>query len=343
MRSPLPLAKYTGCLLGCAIGDALATPFTGLTVEEIRATGWVGDFLPAREARNYVIPIGELGEAEVGDRLEAGQWTEDVQLTLALAEALIAENGAFIPEAWAHSLVRWLNGEPRSPGISTVQTAIQLRTTGVQWDEAADPEGAGCGPAARVAPVPLLYPHNDRLRATTAITQAQVTHEHPDALAAAFAMSEAIALLLPYDASRMEQWNGSAFLRELAARTEARSPSFAEFARCITLAGTLLEDGADFAAAVQALGTSGWAREAVPCALFCFAGSPSSFEERLQTTVLHAANSTEAIACMVGALSGALLGIEAIPMHWRTGVEAAPLLAETARTLHALSLAEHLS
>jgi ADP-ribosylglycohydrolase len=336
----LSISKYTGCLLGAAIGDALATPFTGLTVAEIEATGRAGDFQPAREAQAFVIPIGELRElSEPGfaERLRAGQWTEDVQLMLALADALIEENGAFIPEAWAHSLVRWLNDAPRSPGISTVQTAIQLRTSGVMWDEATDPEGAGCGAAARVAPLALLFPDRTELRVSTALTQAQVTHEHPDAQAAALAMAEAIALLLPLDASARTQWDGSAFLTELIARVESRDPRFAEFARCLALARTLLDDKVEFATAVRVLGISGWSREAVPCALFCIAHSPHDFEALLRRVVALTSGSTEAIACMAGTLAGAMHGLDAIPIHWRAGVEASQTILGIARTLHALA------
>lgn len=335
----LPISKYTGCLLGAAIGDALAAPFTGLTGEEIEAIGQAGEFLPAREACSFLIPLGELGEAEIGDRLAAGQWTEDMQLMLALAEALIAENGAFIPEAWAHSLVRWINGEPRSPGVSTLQTAIQLRTGGVMWDEAADPEGAGCGAAARVAPVALLFAAKAEQRGLVAITQAQVTHEHPDAQAAAFAMAEAITLLLPLDVADLAGWDGFAFLTELIVRVEARSPRFAEFAHCLALARALLEDRVEFASAVRVLGTSGWSREAVPCALFCVAHSPHDFEALLCRVIAQTAGSTEAIACMVGALAGAMHGLDAVPMRWRAGVEAAQTILTTARTLHTLAAA----
>jgi ADP-ribosylglycohydrolase len=337
MPSLIPIQKYTGCLLGAAIGDALSTPFTGMTVEGIAESGCVGQFQPARESRSFLIPIGEIAEAELGDRLIAGQWTEDVQLLLALADALIDENGAFIPEAWAHGLVRWLNGEPRSPGVSTLQAAIQLRTSGVLWDEAADPEGAGCGAAARVAPVALLFPTNAKERGIVAVTQAQVTHEHPDAQAAALAVAEAIALVLPLDVSDLAQWDGSAFLAELIARVAAHSPHFAEFARCLVLARTLLEDGVELATAVRVLGTSGWSREAVPCALFCVAHSPQNFEALLLQVVAMTAGSTEAIACMVGAIAGAMHGLDPIPMYWRAGVEAGQSILGTARTLHALA------
>ena len=339
MEVTIPISKYTGCLLGAAIGDALATPFAGLSIDEIARVGTAGEFAPAREARSFFIPIGELGDAEIGDKLAPGEWTEDVQLMLALADALLEENGAFIPEAWAHSLVRWLNSEPRSPGVSSLQTAIQLRTSGMLWDEAADPEGAGCGAAARVPPVALLFPTQPEPRADAAVTQAQVTHEHPDAQAAALAVAEAIAFLLPLDHSDLADWDGSAFLTVLIDRIEARSPHFAEFARCLVLARTLLDDKVEFATAVRVLGVSGWSREAVPCALFCVAHSPHDLEALLRQVVALTAGSTEAIACMVGALAGALHGLDAVPMHWRAGVESGQSILSTARALHALAMA----
>ncbi len=335
--TPIDIRKYTGCLLGAAIGDALGTPFIGLSPEQTKASGSAGTFLPAREAFSYLIPVGELGESEVSERLLAGQWTEDVQLMLALANTLIEEGGILIPEAWAHSLVRWLNSEPRSFGVSTVQAALQLRTGGVLWDEAADPEGGGCGPAARVAPIALVFPADANQRRQAALTQAEVTHEDPDAHAAALAVAEAIALVLPVTSAALSHWDGSAFLTELHSRVSAASPHYTAFSRCLLLARTLLEDDVDLPNAVRVLGTTGWSREAVPCALFCVAHSPLHFESLLTEVITYTTSTTEAIGCLVGAIAGALHGIEAIPMHWRAGVEEAAPITELARALYALT------
>ena len=190
--------RYRGCLLGGAIGDALGLPYVGLTREQIAERSCTG-FADPSETMSSVVPVSDLGDSTTGEKLLAGQWSEDTQLTLALAECLIDEQGIFVPESWAHSLARWVNQGPRAPGISSLQAAIQFRTGGVEWDEGADPEGAGAGPAARSAPIALRWPYDSLQRRRIAVLQASVTHGHPDAQAASLAMSEAIAIALAAD------------------------------------------------------------------------------------------------------------------------------------------------
>src|SRR5690348_1420360 len=101
--------KFIGCLLGEAVGDALAAPLIGLERSEIAALGDRRDLAPAPQAKTVFVPVAELGDAEFGDPLEPGQWTNCTQLTLALAETLAEEGRLLVPDAWAHKLVRWLN------------------------------------------------------------------------------------------------------------------------------------------------------------------------------------------------------------------------------------------
>jgi ADP-ribosyl-[dinitrogen reductase] hydrolase len=331
--------RFRGCLLGGAIGDAMGMPVTGMSREEILALGAVRDFQPSRGAVPIVIPVADLGDSELGELLRPGQWTEDTQLTLALAQTLLEEGGSFIPESWAHNLVRWVHSAPRSPGLSTLQAALQLRTGGVFWDEAADPEGAGCGPAARVAPIALRFAQEPDRRRHAAVLQAQVTHGHPDAHAAALAVAEAIAFMLAQDRNALSDWNGIAFLHTLIETVRSASPDFAAFARCLELARTLLADQVDMATAIRVLGVSGWSREAVPCALYCVAYAPQDFETLLLSAVNLTGGAVDSIAAMVGAIGGALHGWQSIPLRWREGVEDAERLVETAQSLYRLSIA----
>src|SRR5579871_6503176 len=278
-------AKFVGCILGAAIGDALGLPFVGQTPEQIAAAGPIRDFVPPQGVSSVVVPVAELGDLEVGEALLAGQWTENTQLLMALAETLIEEGGVLIPEAWGHKLVRWVNDAPRMPDVSTLQAALQLRTGGVFWDESADPEGADSGPAARVAPIGLLYAGDALLRRRNAVTLAQVTHGDPDAQAAAMAVSEAIAQLLPILPGDMASWDGGAFLAALAETVASASPAYAEFARCLQLAETLLHDGVDRPAAIRLLGVSGWSRETIPCVLYCVASHRGDLETLLTDTI----------------------------------------------------------
>jgi ADP-ribosyl-[dinitrogen reductase] hydrolase len=326
--------KYIGCLLGGAIGDALGMPLTGSTTVQIAAIGGVGDFLAAVDTAPVTIPLTALAEAEADDPLGPGQWTDDTQLTLALAEALIDEQGLFVPDAWAHALVRWLNDAPRAPGLSSLEAAVQLRTGGALWDEAADPEGGGCGAATRVAPIALAYPHNADIRGKNAYLQAMTTHGHPDAHAAAIAVAEAVAAVLPVMPDTLNDWCGSDFLRRLIDTVRAYSPAFAEFARCLEFARTLLLDNVDSTTAVRVLGVSAWARESVPAALYLVARYPTDPEELLLTAVNQTGGAVESIASIAGAIGGALHGATALPPRWRRGIEDPSRLLETALALH---------
>ena len=146
--------KTIGCLFGGAIGDALGMPLTGKTRAEIAALGPVSEFLPADQTAPVTLPLTALAELEADDLLGPGQWTDDTQLTLALAETLVEERGLFVPDTWAHALVRWLNNAPRGPGLSSLEAAVQLRTGGAEWDEAADPGEAAA--ARRRGPHPSV-------------------------------------------------------------------------------------------------------------------------------------------------------------------------------------------
>ncbi len=71
------LDRFQGCLLGGAVGDALGMPTEGYTAEEIQTRfGPIRDMLPAPE-----------GHFHTG--LEAGQFTDDTEETLILAESMI--------------------------------------------------------------------------------------------------------------------------------------------------------------------------------------------------------------------------------------------------------------
>ncbi|HLV82031.1 MAG TPA: ADP-ribosylglycohydrolase family protein [Chthonomonadaceae bacterium] len=330
--------RFAGCLLGAAIGDALGMGVAGCAREEIASLGGCRDFAPSRGAASINVPLGEIADSEVGDLLQLGQWTDDTQLLLALAESLIEEGGLFVPEAWAHKIVRWLNLGPRTPDISTVEAALQLRTGAVLWDEAADPDGASSSPAARVAPIGLFFSDPvERRRA--AVLQAQVTHGRPEAQAGALAVAEAVAMAIGKGTGNREQGTeaeGAAFLGKIAEVVADESPDFGEFARCLRLAQTLLEDEVEMETAIRVLGVSDWAREAVPCALYCTASAPADFETALLQTINRTGGAVDSIAAIVGAVLGARQGMVVIPARWRAGVEDAAHIVDIAHQLYVL-------
>jgi ADP-ribosylglycohydrolase len=329
-------SKFRGCLVGAAIGDALGMGYVGCSAADIQARRGGQEFMPGDISTvTVVVPVGELGTSQIGQPLASGQWTEDIQLMLALAESLIEEGGYFIPESWSHALVRWVNAEPRQPGISSIQAALQLRTGGVFWDESADPEGAGSGAAARTAPIGLLFcsdaSADDRRGAS--VVQAQVTHGHPDAQAAALTMSEAVATLTAISPADLHNWHGVGFLRGLTDVLARASDQFEEFGRCVSLAANLLADGVERSDAIRVIGSTGWCREAVPCALYILASAPEDPESLISDSVRLTGAATDTIGAMVGALTGALHGLSALPKRWRADVEDYAHIIEVADAL----------
>jgi len=97
--------KYTGCMLGAAIGDALGKQNEGVRREEILKKGYIKEHGRA--------PTGSLGE-----KLRAGQYTDDTEQMLVLARSLIACNG-FDPSDFASRIAEWgievRNDPARSP------------------------------------------------------------------------------------------------------------------------------------------------------------------------------------------------------------------------------------
>jgi len=329
-----PETKYLGCLFGGAIGDALGMPLTGRTRAKIAEIGTVRDFVTFQNVTPVTIPLSAIADAEVEEPLLPGQWTDDTQLTLALADALIAEGGLFVPDAWAHALVQWLNESPRAPGLASLEAAIQLRSGGAEWDEAADPEGGGCGAATRVSPIGLVYSQDADMRRRYAYLQAMTTHGQPDAQAAAIAVAEAIAYVLKWTLDDLAHWDGPLFLQNLIDVVSGHSQEFAEFARCLEFARSLLIDGIDVETSVRVLGVSAWSREAVPAALYLVARNPYDFEQLMTDSINLTGGAVESIATIVGSIGGALHGVQAIPARWRREVEDAPRLLETALGLY---------
>lgn len=92
------LEKFKGCMLGLAIGDALGMPVEGLTAKEIRET--VG------QVRDMMSPAS--GHFHFG--LKAGQFTDDTEEALILAESMLESYG-FSGDKFSEKMMDW-----ESPG-----------------------------------------------------------------------------------------------------------------------------------------------------------------------------------------------------------------------------------
>lgn len=136
-------ARFRGCLLGLAAGDAVGT------VLEFKAPG---SFTPIDD----MVGGGPF-------QLRPGQWTDDTSMALCLAASL-AEKQAFDPTDQMDRYLRWWQeGYMSSTGRcfdigSTVSAALsRYLHTGNPFSGSTDPQTAGNGSLMRLAPVPLFF------------------------------------------------------------------------------------------------------------------------------------------------------------------------------------------
>ncbi len=291
------LDRFVGCFLGLAAGDALGMPTEGYSANEIRSTfGTIRDMMPA--------PKGHFHSG-----LLAGQFTDDTQETLILAESLI-ESCGFSGDHFAEKLKDWGSAwtldERLNRGVGfTTRSSVEQMLSGTPWQESGL-RIPTCGSAMRAAPIGLLYYWDLTLVGRYADLQSISTHCSPAARAGSIAVAAGVALCLA-------GFPKTAILR-MAANLSSRAEK--EFADRLLWAGSLMEiDPAD---ALLDIGNTPDVSETVPAAFYCFL----KFEP--EEALIFAASSggdTDSIACIAGALCGALYGTSWIPRRWLSCLE----------------------
>jgi ADP-ribosyl-[dinitrogen reductase] hydrolase len=136
-------ARFRGCLLGLAVGDAVGTTL---------------EFHPPGSFQ----PIDDL----VGGgpfQLNPGEWTDDTSMALCLAESLV-ECGGFEPRDQLRRYLRWFrqgylssNGRCFDIGNTVRQALLRFEATGDPYCGSSDHYSAGNGSLMRLAPVAMFY------------------------------------------------------------------------------------------------------------------------------------------------------------------------------------------
>jgi ADP-ribosylglycohydrolase len=317
-QAPVP-ARYTGALLGGAMGDALGRPNEGTRQKRVPP---LIDYVPWRGWQEG--PKGTI--------------TDDTQLTMCVAECLIC-HGRIDPEELARRFVTWLP-EGRGKGRTTVAAVERLRH-GIPWYLAGE-DSAGNGAAMRAAPIGLAWWYDPpRLRAE-AILSALPTHRSPMAVAGAVAIAAATAWLLTCDPAA---WSPEEFIAAIQSAIagmetdplpERRDPSVRTTLHDrLGELPALLDDEPD--AVLSRLYSGAYVLESLPAALYCFLRTPHDVE----TTLILAANAghdADTVAAMAGTLGGALGGEDALPQRLLKELEHAHDLRAFGKALHALAM-----
>lgn len=275
-----PLRWAQGALLGLLAGDALGSQVEFLDPATIHARHPNG-------LRN-LLPGGTWN-------LLAGQPTDDGEMALALARALVA-GGGFDRDRVAAAYVAWKGSNPFDIGTTTTRGIDALRDRG-----RANPASQANGALMRVAPIGIAAP-DPAVAALWARQDAALTHPHPVCQAASAAFAAAIAAGVT-GANNAAMWAeahahagddaGGAEIRQ--ALVEAREGLPPDFTR-----------------------NQGWVLTAFGNA-FHRLWREQDFAEALTDTVMSGGD-TDTNAAICGALLGAAYGRDAIPQAWRSAV-----------------------
>lgn len=306
--NPVPLVKrFRGCLLGAAVGDALGMPVENMTRSQIQEK--YGDRI------NCFYP-------KPNRRLVAGQWTDDTLLTQATVDSLLRMK-ALVPSdiAWNFKLA-FLRERNRGFGATTRQALTRIAKN-YMWHQAGVDGGnaAGNGAAMRIAPVALFsYSNLEQLRRNCTLA-ASITHKNQEAINGSLAIACVIARII----------NGTFEKKTIVEETMAFVGHSKVSDKMKTVNDLLIQLGS-IENALTLIGTSGSVFDTVGSSLYFFLRFSDSFSDALVNSVSYGGD-TDTIAAIVGAMSGALHGEDAIPVAWRNGVEAGENILEKAEAL----------
>lgn len=303
-------ARYRGCLLGLATGDAL-----GVSVEFCRP----GAFAPLTD----LIGGGPFG-------LKPGEWTDDTAMALCLAESLIACRG-FDPVDQLTRYVRWYrHGHLSSTGRcfdigETVRAALErFERTGEAYGGSTHPKAAGNGSLMRVAPVPLFYARRPGEAVERAAASSRTTHGAMEAVDACRYLA-ALVVGAVMGASKAELLAGPFEPVAGLWREAPLAPGVAAVA-----AGSFRRRDP------PAIRGTGYVVASLEAALWAFDRS-SSFQEGALLAV-NLGEDADTTGAVYGQLAGAFYGEEGIPECWVSRIARRPLIESVAEQLYVVSL-----
>jgi poly(ADP-ribose) glycohydrolase ARH3 len=296
-------ARFLGGMIGSALGDA------------------VGELAFRHPTRAGLL-------SAVGRR-ETLVYTDDTAMAIGLAESIVAVGGldqrhlgdTFRANYW---------GEPwRGYGAGPPTVFALVERQGISYAEAArmlyGGQGSfGNGAAMRIAALGFFF-HDAPDLYERARLSAAVTHAHPIGIDGAAVQARAIAQAVTLDP--VEPFAADEFLQTLL--DTARTPEVEAKLRRVR---RLIHQGVPPQRAAMALGQGVAIQRSLPFAIFCFARHPDSFQDCLLCAALNGGD-RDTLGAMACAISGAYLGVEAIPGTWREKLEKREAIEELAASL----------
>jgi ADP-ribosylglycohydrolase len=314
--------RFLGCLLGCAIGDALGAPYEGLWSHAI----------PDED-----VLMKEFAEFEGYPR---GQFTDDTQLTLATIRSIL-KVGAVSPRHIARSIADlWKKQTVIGPGGACSHAAWTFLRTG-EWQTCGAAVGqAGNGTAMRTAALGPFFLFSAEQLPETVANVSRITHQDPRSIAGGIAVAKAAQLL-----ARTPDIDVVSFCLDIAKAMKDYEPAFAEMvARLPDLTKQPPE------VAIRIIAWSGMDRPefdmpiitpfvipTVLASLWCLLRHPDSWTLAVGSAI-RLGGDVDTLGAIVGALAGVHLGASAIPAHLQATVQKSEQIQKLALRYHALTM-----
>lgn len=277
-------------LLGTAVGDALGVPFETKLVNYEPLIEWDG--------KTY------LGSEH--HKLQPGQYSDDTQMSLMVAESLISKHGFDADDLSARYMDWIISGRARGYGKTTLM-AVQNLQAGKHWSQSGIAGSYGNGTAMRAAPFGVYYRNDLYALVNICKIDSAITHASEEAEAGSIAIALAAAYAVNNDMENILEKIWSAL-----PESKVKNSIF-------SLDSLINSNYITPQQALRVLGTKADVRETVPAALYCFLKF-KNYQEAI-VAAIKAGGDTDTTAAIVGGLFGAKLGMKAIDATIARGVE----------------------
>jgi ADP-ribosylglycohydrolase len=297
--------QFSGCLIGQCLGDALGFPVEGY---------------PPEVCEQYVREILRKGRA--GEKTRSfypfGQYTDDSQLARELMISYISCQ-QFRPDDFARRIAVIFQEERIVCRGRATEEAAQRLLKGVCWEESGTPSpSAGNGSAMRAGPVGLFFYDDPQKLIQAAHDQGRITHQDKRCSAGSVAIAGAVALAIQqrpidkqYFIEQISMWAGTI--------DESTASHVQELIQWISLSPEqaihyISRAGLSPEHTERWKGISPFVTGSVLWSLYSFLRTPDDYWQTV-CTAIAVGGDVDTTAAMAGAVSGAYLGVDEVPMH----------------------------
>lgn len=267
------------------------------------------------------------------DQLSEFHYTDDTAMAIGLAESIIKAGDIDeqnLGKTFADNFARepWRGYASGPPTVFSI-----VEKSGISYRNAAKSlfggQGSlGNGAAMRIVPLGLFFYHSKDIY-EKACASARVTHAHPVGMDGAAVQAFAVSQAVKIDAQ--QEFPLKTFMEVLLGT--AKTP---EVRGKMELVRQLIAEDVPPDKAARRIGRTVAVHESMPFAVYSFLRHVLSFEDCLFCAIMNGGD-RDTLGAMAGAISGAYLGIDAVPQYWRQKLENLSYIKKLASVLADMS------